>query len=201
LAAQQEVTEEKTRLKQQEAQREQRIEELKALWNTFNSLLDQGKSVPEATVESIASVQAFKKIAKAIIPGFFKGTKGRLGEDDKPIMSGKDGHLIWADSSEGILTGEKMDRLENVGLLTTDAITESALLGAKLMGNIPSQKMIKNSPTDDRLLNAVNGLRKDINNLEQQELHPMIIDGILKGMEVHKRKGGMTEKTRKYFNG
>ena len=94
-----------------------------------------------------------------------------------------------------------MDRLENVGLLTTDAITESALLGAKLMGNIPSQKMIKNSPTDDRLLNAVNGLRKDINNLEQQELHPMIIDGILKGMEVHKRKGGMTEKTRKYFNG
>jgi hypothetical protein len=191
LAAQSDITEQKTREKQKEAQREVRLEELKSLWATLNSFLDQGDNPLVAGGKAAGAVGAFKKLFNSI-SGFAKGTKGRLGDEHKAQMSGVDGHLVRVDSSEGILTGKKMDRLAASGLHTTDDIVNSAIMNQQLVG-VPMANHV-----DDRVVGGNNSALEskldtliDISkNNKPSKLHPVIKQGMLNAFVEQEYKNG-----------
>lgn len=149
LAAQSDITEEKQREKIKEAKRQERIEELKALWQTLNTFLNQGDNPLVAGGKAIGVVAGFKSLFSGIA-GFFKGTKGRLKDEHKAQMSGRDGHVVRVDGDEAILTGDKMDRLAAAGLTSTNDIVNSAIMNQQLVG-VPMA-----NPIDDRVIMTAN---------------------------------------------
>ena len=190
LAAQSDITEQKQREKIREAKREERLEELKALWNTLNSFLDQGDNPLQAGSKSISLVGGLKKIFGGLT-GFKDGTKGRLGDEHIATFGGVDGHIIRADGSEGILTGEKMDRLSAVGLNTTNDIVNSAIMNQQLMG-VPMANAI-----DDRVGGNSEALEKKLDTLidiskknRPSKMHPVFKQGMLNAIVEQEVKNG-----------
>lgn len=63
------------------------------------------------------------------LPTFYEGTETTVADAlGKPhLNTSKDAYLARVDGKEGILTGDKMDALRNVGLRTTDQITNAAM--------------------------------------------------------------------------
>lgn len=201
LALEEARLEERERMKREEAKQEALLEEIKMLWNSINSFLNQGDSFPVATAKGTAGTLGVKSLAKAI-GSFFTGTKGRLGDEDKAVHGGRDGHLIWADKDEMIFNGGQVDQLEGAGIRTTEDATKSAILGAQLKGGLLSPKR-EQVPLQvlkmDALTKEMKGMRKDLAARPTQKLSPWIQNGILKGLEVYEKENSIEHKYLKPF--
>ena len=191
LAEQESITEEKTRQKQREAKKEALLEEAKAIWNALNNFLDQGDKLPVAGAKAIGGVLGIKTLVNGLT-GFFKGTKGRLKDEHKAQVSGKDGHVVRVDGNEAILTGSKMDKLAAAGLTTTDDIVNSAILNQQLIG-IPMANAI-----DDRLVGTDNSaMEKKLDTLidisknnKPTSMHPVFKRGLIHAISEAEKKNG-----------
>jgi len=182
--------EEKERRKIEEADREEKLEEIKAIWNALNNFLDAGDSLPKATIKATTGVLGVKKI----IQGFFTGTKGRLGDEDKAVKSGRDGHLIWADTDEMIFNGGQVDEAENAGMTTTDDIIKSAVMFHQLKGINQENTVYNNSLDTSKLEGKIDTLTTVIKNKKETTFHPHIIQGWANGVVREERKGSITNK-------
>lgn len=181
----------KERAKIKEAEKERNIERVKALWNGLNNFMDQGDSFPKATVKSFAALSTMENLAGKI-KGFFTGTKGRLGDEDKAVHGGQDGHLIWADSSEMIFNGGQVDQAEASGMNTTDDIIKSAVMYHQLKG-ITAENKTYNMSVDTTALEAkVDKLTNIMKNKKETSFHPHLINGMLEGIERREKTGSFT---------
>lgn len=180
--------EEKERAKIKEAQKEANLERIKAVWNGLNNFMDQGDTFPIATIKSFAAVSTVENL----IGKFFKGTKGRLGDEDKAVHGGQDGHLIWADSSEMIFNGGQVDQAEASGMNTTDDIIKSAVMYHQLKG-ITAENNTYNMTVDTTALEAkVDKLTNIMKNKKETSFHPHLINGMLEGIERREKTGSFT---------
>tara|TARA_R110001606_G_scaffold47972_6_gene122091 strand:- start:2712 stop:6212 length:3501 start_codon:yes stop_codon:yes gene_type:complete len=179
LAEQSSITEQKTREKLSEAKREQRIEELKALWAALNNFLQQGDSLPKAGGKATAGVFSLKQIFSNLT-GFATGTKGRLKDEHKAQFGGVDGHVVRVDDEEAILTGGKMDRLAAAGLHTTDDIVNSAIMNQQLMG-VPMANGIddRTGSVNNELIGEVKKLSEIMKGNKPVRMHPVFKQGML----------------------
>ncbi len=179
LAEQSSITEQKTREKLSEAKREQRIEELKALWAALNNFLEQGDSLPKAGGKATAGVFSLKQIFSNLT-GFATGTKGRLKDEHTAQFGGVDGHVVRVDDEEAILTGGKMDRLAAAGLHTTDDIVNSAIMNQQLMGvpmaNGIDDRTVASSMAIEKKLDALIDVAKEN---KPVRMHPVFKGGML----------------------
>jgi TP901 family phage tail tape measure protein len=193
LAAQSDITEEKQREKIKEAKRQERIEELKALWQTLNTFLNQGDNPLVAGGKAIGVVAGFKSLFSGIA-GFFKGTKGRLKDEHKAQMSGRDGHVVRVDGDEAILTGDKMDRLAAAGLTSTNDIVNSAIMNQQLVG-VPMANHIddragRSGGDNTELIKEIRNLETAIKNNKPASLHPVFKRGLLNAVVEKELKDG-----------
>jgi len=193
LAAQSDITEQKQREKIKEAKKEANLEELKALWNTLNSFLDQGDNPITAGGKALSIVGSFKKIFGSIT-GFIKGTKGRLKGEHKANIggSGVDKHLVRLDGDEGVATGQHMDSAAAVGLTTMDSIFNSAIMNQQLIG-VPMANHI-----DDRIVSGgssaveskLDTLIDITKNNKPSKLSPVLKQGMLDAIvDIENRNG------------
>jgi len=194
IAASIEAQKKATIAKQKEQQRQQRLEEIKILYNLIESKIDKGDSAPKAIGKSLAEMGLIKGAAKLLdnIKGFYKGTKGKLKDEDTPFRSGKDGHLIWADGDEMIFNPQQTNKLENAGLGTTDDVVNSALMYKMNLGlvNLGGGKQnVTQSQTDLYLKKLVDVMESK----GEFYLDPIVINGIAKGVVSTEVKGNITK--------
>jgi tape measure domain-containing protein len=181
--------------KAKEAKKQQQIEDIKTLYNLINQNIDKGDNAGVATAKATASMSLIKGIAK-LFQGFAKGTKWKLGDEDKPFMSGVDGHIVRVDSSEAIINGGLMNKAEKAGIKSTEQLVNSAVMyqnyNPQMMrmnddrqGFNSSSAMMSIEPITQRL----ESLEQTIKNKTEFRIDPYIVHGIVKGvMETEKSK-------------
>jgi len=198
LAAQQQVTAEKERLRQEEQRKQQAFEEFKLILQATDNFMDQGESFTTASSKAFALVKSFVQ-ALAAAPGFIEGTKGKLGDENKALKPGKDGHLIWADSNEMILNPTQVSALEKSGIYTTDDVIRYATMTMDSpMYAIPQvQSMTHQNINVDftNVVNEIKELRQEIRNKPEYSLHPDFKMGILNGLIEQKKQGNKITRT------
>jgi tape measure domain-containing protein len=181
--------------KAKEQKKQQQIEDIKTLYNLINQNIDKGDNAGVATAKATASMSLIKGIAK-LFQGFAKGTKWKLGDEDKPFMSGVDGHIVRVDSSEAIINGGLMNKAEKAGIKSTEQLVNSAVMyqnyNPQMMrmnddrqGFNSSSAMMSIEPITQRL----ESLEQTIKNKVEFRIDPYIVNGIVKGvMETEKSK-------------
>jgi len=181
--------------KAKEQKKQQQIEDIKTLYNLINQNIDKGDNAGVATAKATASMTLIKGIAK-LFQGFAKGTKWKLGDEDKPFMSGVDGHIVRVDSSEAIINGGLMNKAEKAGIKSTEQLVNSAVMyqnyNPQMMrmnddrqGFNSSSAMMSIEPITQRL----ESLEQTIKNKVEFRIDPYIVNGIVKGvMETEKSK-------------
>lgn len=217
LAAQQSIAasrdaERKATIEKQKEQRKQQIlEDIKTFYNLLNNNLDEKKpdGTPKyngvtASAKALAEIGVIKGLSKALsaIPGFFKGTDRKLGDEMKPTRAGKDGHLIWADANEMILNPTKTSKLEKSGIGTTDDVVNYALIGknmntASVGINMMHQNMrfegaIQTNYVDlAPMLNKMDKLEKAIKSMPTSRIDPYVVNGIARGVVQSEKENGL----------
>ena len=194
IAASIEAQKEATIAKQKEQRRQQRLEEMKILYNLIEAKIDKGDSAPKAVGKSLAEMALIKGAARLFdnIKGFYKGTKGKLKDEDTAIRGGKDGHLIWADGDEMIFNPQQTNKLESVGLGKTDDVVNSALMYKLNLGmvNLGAGKQSQaQSQTDIYLKKLVDVMESK----GEFYLDPIVVNGIAKGVVSTEIKGNVTK--------
>jgi tape measure domain-containing protein len=181
--------------KAKEQKKQQQIEDIKTLYNLINQNIDKGDNAGVATAKATASMSLIKGIAK-LFQGFAKGTKWKLGDEDKPFMSGVDGHIVRVDSSEAIINGGLMNKAEKAGIKSTEQLVNSAVMyqnyNPQMMrmnddrqGFNSSSSIMSIEPITQRL----ESLEQTIKNKVEFRIDPYIVNGIVKGvMETEKSK-------------
>ena len=160
----------------------------------IESKIDKGDSAPKAIGKSLAEMGLIKGAAKLLdnIKGFYKGTKGKLKDEDTAIRGGKDGHLIWADGDEMIFNPQQTNKLESVGLGKTDDVVNSALMykmNVGLLGFNAKTPNATSSQTDMYLKKLVDVMESK----GEFYLDPIVINGIAKGVVSTEVKGNITK--------
>lgn len=190
--------------KMKEQKKQQALDDIKTLYNVINQNIEKGDNVAVATTKAVGSMALIKSIAK-LFQGFASGTEWRLGDENKALFGGVDGHIIRADSSEGIVRGDLMDKAERHGITSIDEMVNRAILFQK----VPSDfyKMNDNRlafvPVTQSnnidilpLIKEVKELRKEIKNSQSQfSIDPYVINGIARGVTSTERKGNDIRKT------
>lgn len=194
IAASIEAQKEATIAKQKEQRRQQRLEEMNILYNLIEAKIDKGDSAPKAVGKSLAEMALIKGAARLFdnIKGFYKGTKGKLKDEDTAIRGGKDGHLIWADGDEMIFNPQQTNKLESVGLGKTDDVVNSALMYKLNLGmvNLGAGKQSQAQSQTDLYL------KKLVDVMESKGefyLDPIVVNGIAKGVVSTEIKGNVTK--------
>ena len=194
IAASIEAQKKATVAKQQEQARQQRLEEINILYNLIESKIDKGDSAPKAIGKSLAEMGLIKGAAKLLdnIKGFYKGTQGRLKDENQAIKSGKDGHLIWADGDEMIVNPNQTNKLASVGLDKTDDVVNSAIMykmNVGLLGFNAKNPQASQSQTDMYLKKLVDVMESK----GEFYLDPIVVNGIAKGVVSTEIKGNITK--------
>lgn len=199
LASQQEATEQKIRDKEAEVRKQQVLEDIKLLYNAIERHMEDGDNIGVAGSKAFTEVFGVRKIAQVLlnIPGFLKGTKGKLGDENTAVRGGKDGHLIWADSDEMIINPEKVAKAESAGIYTTDQLVDSAVMYSQMSGSGILAKggsvVYHNSDmsTVEKKLDTLIQLERERPN---ETLHPIIKNGLLVGLQHNVQRGSILEK-------
>lgn len=183
-----------TLAKQQEQARQQRLEEIKILYNLIESKIDKGDSAPKAIGKSLAEMGLIRGASKLLdnIKGFYKGTKGLLKDEHTPIHGGKDGHLIFADGNEMIVNPTQTNKLASVGLEKTDDVVNSAIMykmNVGLLGFNAKNPQATPSQTDMYLKKLVDVMESK----GEFYLDPIVVNGIAKGVVSTEIKGNVTK--------
>lgn len=183
-----------TLAKQQEQARQQRLEEIKILYNLIESKIDKGDSAPKAIGKSLAEMGLIRGASKLLdnIKGFYKGTKGLLKDEHTPIHGGKDGHLIFADGNEMIVNPTQTNKLASVGLEKTDDVVNSAIMykmNVGLLGFNAKNPQATQSQTDMYLKKLVDVMESK----GEFYLDPIVVNGIAKGVVSTEIKGNVTK--------
>jgi TP901 family phage tail tape measure protein len=193
---------EKIRQKQDEANKQAALEELKAAYAALNNFLDKGDDFASATAKSISGIKVFKDLVSSIasIPGFFKGTKnapeGLAWTDEQGAEIHLDKHGNVKDwGSDG---GARLKKLEQGDQILTPSesktrqteILNRQLSGAAMLQNV---SMNKTSSTDQSLLLEMRKLRQTINDKPEYSLHPILKNGVLVGLNEQQRRGSKIE--------
>lgn len=194
IAASIEAQKKATLAKQQEQARQQRLEEIKILYNLIESKIDKGDSAPKAIGKSLAEMGLIKGAAKLLdnIKGFYKGTQGKLKDENQAIKGGKDGHLIWADGDEMIVNPTQTNKLASVGLDKTDDVVNSAIMykmNVGLLGFNAKNPQATQSQTDMYLKKLVDVMESK----GEFYLDPIVVNGIAKGVVSTEIKGNVTK--------
>lgn len=125
------LDEEQSRLQKLEREREQsqrRQENVARAQILINLLLGVSRAFADGGNASGATsgIGSILSNLGSIIPSFYKGTERTLGDESSPMFAGRDGHLIFADSSEMIFNGSQVSDLQSVfgRNVTTNQITD-----------------------------------------------------------------------------
>lgn len=186
--------------KAKEQKKQQQIEDIKTLYNLINTALDANRSLPEGQkkpnavviAKSIGEMGLIKSIAQ-LFKGFAKGTKWKLGDEDKPFMSGVDGHVVRVDSSEAIVNGGLMNKAEKAGIRSTEQLVNSAVMyqtfNPQMMRMNDDRLAFNSSASIEPITQRLESLEQTIKNKSEFRIDPYIINGIVKGvMETEKSK-------------
>lgn len=155
------------------------------------------------TITELAKVLSSVPGLVGSIKGFYKGTTTTLGNEMSATKSGKDGHLIWADSQEAILNPKQTSDLGiGKGRTTNDVvnIVKSFDHGIHKVTQkeITSSYIINNNLNEmaqQSLLSEIQGLRKDVKD-SKSIIYPPTGD-FIEGVIEYKQKQGNT--THKYI--
>ena len=203
ISAQQSIAESKklqqeaTVEKQKEQRKQQQLDDIKTLYNLINTNLQNNDSVGVATSKAVGSMALIKTVAK-MFQGFATGTDWRLGQENKPLFSGVDGHVVRVDSSEGIVRGDLMDKAEKAGITSIDEMVHRATLFGKINPQVYQMNddrlayvpIVKETKVDlSPLISEIKDLKNEIRNKSEFRIDPYILNGVAKGITETERKG------------
>ncbi len=186
-----------TLAKEKEQKKQQRIDDMKTLFNLINQNIDKGDNAGIATVKATASMALIKSIA-GMFKGFAKGTKWRLGQEDNPLMSGVDGHVVRVDSSEAIVNGGLMNKAEKAGIRSTEQLVNSAIMYQTFNPNsikMNDDRQVFNASSIEPITQRLESLEQTIKNKTEFRIEPYILHGIHKGLVQIQKDGNLTRKT------
>lgn len=186
-----------TLAKEKEQKKQQRIDDMKTLFNLINQNIDKGDNAGIATVKATASMALIKSIA-GMFKGFAKGTKWRLGQEDNPLMSGVDGHVVRVDSSEAIVNGGLMNKAEKAGIRSTEQLVNSAIMYQTFNPNsikMNDDRQAFNASSIEPITQRLESLEQTIKNKTEFRIEPYILHGIHKGIVQIQKDGNLTRKT------
>jgi DNA repair exonuclease SbcCD ATPase subunit len=198
ILASQQAEQKATIAKQKEQQKQQRLDEINILMKAIQQNVDNGDSIPVALGKAGSQVGLVKAFVKVFgnIKGFFDGTEGTLADENTPLKSGKDGHLIWADGNEKIMKGDYVKKLANAGLTKTSDIVSSAIM----YQNIATKGTQVGYSIDlGSVVSKLDELQKTIKNKPETTISPLIIEGMAKGV-VESHKQGNVTRLNKYLS-
>jgi tape measure domain-containing protein len=181
--------------KAKEAKKQDRLDKIKMYTQMVNNFLDQKNTPAEAGTKAFAGVGIIEGISK-FFKGFAKGTKWKLGDEDKPFMSGVDGHIVRVDSSEAIINGGLMNKAEKAGIKSTEQLVNSAVMYQNYnpqMMRMNDDRLAFNSSASmmsiEPITQRLESLEQTIKNKSEFRIDPYIVNGIVKGvMETEKSK-------------
>ena len=190
---------EKIRQKQDEANKQAALEELKAAYSALNSFLDQGDNFASATAKSISGIKVFKDLVSSI-PGFFKGTKnapdGLAWTDEQGAEIHLDKHGNVKDwGSDGGARLKKLEQGDQILTASESKTRQTEILNRQLSGAamLQNASMNKTSSTDQSLLLEMRKLRQTINDKPEYSLHPILKNGVLVGLNEQQKRGSKIE--------
>jgi hypothetical protein len=198
ILASQQAEQKATIAKQKEQQKQQRLDEINILMKAIQQNVDNGDSIPVALGKAGSQVGLVKAFVKVFgnIKGFFDGTEGTLADENTPLKSGKDGHLIWADGNEKIMKGDYVKKLASAGLTKTSDIVSSAIM----YQNIATKGTQVGYSIDlGSVVNELRDLKQTIKNKPETTISPLIIEGMAKGV-VESHKQGNVTRLNKYLS-
>jgi hypothetical protein len=198
ILASQQAEQKATIAKQKEQQKQQRLDEINILMKAIQQNVDNGDSIPVALGKAGSQVGLVKAFVKVFgnIKGFFDGTEGTLADENTPLKSGKDGHLIWADGNEKIMKGDYVKKLASAGLTKTSDIVSSAIM----YQNIATKGTQVGYSIDlGSVVSKLDELQKTIKNKPETTISPLIIEGMAKGV-VESHKQGNVTRLNKYLS-
>jgi hypothetical protein len=198
ILASQQAEQKATIAKQKEQQKQQRLDEINILMKAIQQNVDNGDSIPVALGKAGSQVGLVKAFVKVFgnIKGFFEGTEGTLADENTPLKSGKDGHLIWADGNEKIMKGDYVKKLASAGLTKTSDIVSSAIM----YQNIATKGTQVGYSIDlGSVVSKLDELQKTIKNKPETTISPLIIEGMAKGV-VESHKQGNVTRLNKYLS-
>jgi myosin heavy subunit len=198
ILASQQAEQKATIAKQKEQQKQQRLDEINILMKAIQQNVDNGDNIPIATSKAGIQVGFVKKFVSLFskVKGFIKGTEGVVADEDKPIMSGRDGHLVRVDGKEKIIKEDYVSKLANAGLRKTSDIVSSAIM----YQNIATKGgQVGYSIDLGSVVNKLDELQKTIKNKPETTISPLIIEGMAKGV-VESHKQGNVTRLNKYLS-
>ncbi len=198
ILASQQAEQKATIAKQKEQQKQQRLDEINILMKAIQQNVDNGDSIPVALGKAGSQVGLVKAFVKVFgnIKGFFEGTEGTLADENTPLKSSKDGHLIWADGNEKIMKGDYVKKLASAGLTKTSDIVSSAIM----YQNIATKGTQVGYSIDlGSVVNELRDLKQTIKNKPETTISPLIIEGMAKGV-VESHKQGNVTRLNKYLS-
>jgi hypothetical protein len=199
ILASQQAEQKATIAKQKEQQKQQRLDEINILMKAIQQNIDNGDSIPVALGKAgsqVGIVKAFVDKVFGNVKGFFDGTEGTLADENTPLKSGKDGHLIWADGNEKIMKGDYVKKLASAGLTKTSDIVSSAIM----YQNIATKGTQVGYSIDlGSVVNELRDLKQTIKNKPETTISPLIIEGMAKGV-VESHKQGNVTRLNKYLS-
>ena len=126
LALEQKRRAELERKREQQVKRQQRVELVLSALETYSNKTAAGD--PNALASTISETSVLISFINSL-PTFYTGTD-RIGDDSAAMRSGKDGHLVWADSEEMIMNPMESKMIRDSGMSRMQVASLAQLYGS-----------------------------------------------------------------------
>lgn len=197
LAAQENFTKDRIRAKQLEQKKQQRLDEIKVIYQAMLQFMEQGDSPTAATTKAIATTGIIRKAVEAL-PAFFKGTKTTVSDElGAPMFSGKDGYIVRVDGSEKVLNPSLSAMTGNA---TTDEIVDGFLYSQQISNGllVPNYSLTERSSSTldlKPLEKKVDNLTNVMKNKRETTFSNDVLLGVSRGLVENSRKGSTRNRT------
>lgn len=184
LAAQEQISNEKTRALEREAKKQAQLEEMKVIYNSILQFMEKGDSLPTATVKSIAGSFGIRKLIAAL-PAFFKGTEdtGTGGGVD-----GKGGFLSVLHPHERVVPRALNEQLDGVA---NDELVQGFLKYKDFANGlmVHEQPATKRHAGQDPTVHKLDTLISVVKNKKETHFSSDVRMGIARGLVVTEKQG------------
>jgi hypothetical protein len=188
LAEQQKIMDEANLKKEKEMKKQERIKLAQSVFSTYSAKVEAGSENP--LVDTIKDTTLLMQFINSL-PAFYEGTETTVADAlGKPMMSGRDGHIVRVDGSEKILNPTLSAMTGN---MTTQEIAKVAqdYQNGKLIGSTTAYQMAQ-SVDFIQMVNKLDELKTTIENKPEHSYDVSRISSTLLEFVDKKKQGNTT---------
>ena len=197
LALNEKLQVEANQKKEKELKKQEKIKVAMSVFDAY-AKNSSDKSVKNPVTKTISDISVLTAFINTL-PAFYEGTETTIGEAlGKPLLSGKDGHIVRVDGSEKVLNPKLSKMTGNLTTKEIAKISEDRIQGKLLYKN---ENNTSNSDLmNSILINKLDALNNTIKNKPENNIElGEVLGGVLHVVETTK-KGNLKVRNIRRFN-